>query len=172
MSSQSEVIETTVSQVAAELVRRGLDRDDRVTITIEPDGLIPGWREARARVVAAGLSDEGVDRLIDEARTEARRCSNEGCGRHECLCQRGAKGKIATGYGRTYRGGERPPPQIDDHRARAIHHPCPPSCATDPAALSEVLAAAELVTITDRIAACRDPKEDKFWSWPSTAVPI
>jgi putative PIN family toxin of toxin-antitoxin system len=28
--------------------------------------------------------------------------------------------------------------------------------------LSEVLAAAELVTITDRITACRDPKDDKF----------
>src|SRR5438270_467086 len=67
MSSQSEVIETTVSKVAVELVRRGLDPDDRVTITIEPDELIPGRREARARVIAAGLSDEDLDRLIDEA---------------------------------------------------------------------------------------------------------
>jgi hypothetical protein len=71
MSSQSEVIETTVSQVSAELVRRGLDPEDRVTITIEPDELIPGRREARARVAAAGLNDEDIDRLIDEARTEA-----------------------------------------------------------------------------------------------------
>jgi hypothetical protein len=71
MSSQSEVIETTVSQVADELVRRGLDPEDRVTITIEPDELIPGRREARARVVAAGLSDEDIDRLINEARAEA-----------------------------------------------------------------------------------------------------
>jgi hypothetical protein len=71
MSSQSEVIETTVSKVAAELVRRGLDPDDRVTITIEPDELIPGRREARARVVAAGLTDEDIDRLINEAREEA-----------------------------------------------------------------------------------------------------
>jgi hypothetical protein len=71
MSSQSEVIETTVSKVADELVRRGLDPGDRVTITIEPDELIPGRREARARVVAAGLTDEDIDRLIDEARTDA-----------------------------------------------------------------------------------------------------
>ena len=71
MSSQSEVIETTVSKVAAELVRRGLDPGDRVTITIEPDELISGRREARARVIAAGLTDEDIDRLIDEARTEA-----------------------------------------------------------------------------------------------------
>lgn len=71
MSSQGEVIETTVGKVAAELVRRGLDLDDRVTVTIEADELIPGRREARARVVAAGLSDEDIDRLINEARTEA-----------------------------------------------------------------------------------------------------
>jgi len=61
MSSQSEVIETTVSKVADELVRRGL----------EPDEAIPGRREARARVIAAGLTDEDIDRLIEEARTEA-----------------------------------------------------------------------------------------------------
>ena len=52
-------------------MRRGLDPGDRVTITIEPDELIPGRREARACVVAAGLTDEDIDRLIDEARTEA-----------------------------------------------------------------------------------------------------
>jgi hypothetical protein len=68
---KSEVIETTVDKVAVELVQRGLDPHDRVTITIEPDELIPGRREARARVVAAGLSDEDIDRLIDEARAEA-----------------------------------------------------------------------------------------------------
>ena len=71
MASRSEVIETTVDRVAAELARRGLDPHDRVTITIEADELIPGRREARARVVAAGLTDADIDRLIDEARAEA-----------------------------------------------------------------------------------------------------
>jgi hypothetical protein len=71
MASRSEVIETTVDKVAAELARRGLDPHDRVTITIEADELIPGRREARARVVAAGLTDADIDRLIDEARAEA-----------------------------------------------------------------------------------------------------
>ncbi|MGH6836761.1 MAG: hypothetical protein ACREC9_14750 [Methylocella sp.] len=66
-----EVVETTVSEVAAELVRRGLDPYDRVTITIEPDDLIPGRRACRARVIAAGLTDNDLDRLIDQARTEA-----------------------------------------------------------------------------------------------------
>ncbi len=66
MSSQSEVIETTVSKIAS----RGLDPDDRVTITIEPDELIPGWRAPRARVIAAGLTDGDIDRLIKQAQKE------------------------------------------------------------------------------------------------------
>jgi hypothetical protein len=70
MSSQSEVIETTVSKVAAELTSRGLDPDDRVTITIEPDELIPGRRASRARVIAAGLSDDDIDWLIKQAQKE------------------------------------------------------------------------------------------------------
>jgi hypothetical protein len=65
------VIETTVDKVAAELARRGLDPHDRITVTMQPDELIPGRREARAWVIAAGLTDEDIDRLIDEARTEA-----------------------------------------------------------------------------------------------------
>ncbi len=70
MSQRAEVIETTVGEVAAELVRRGLDAQDRVTITIQPDELIPGRREARARVVAAGLTDDDIDRLIKQAQRE------------------------------------------------------------------------------------------------------
>jgi hypothetical protein len=70
MSSEREVIETTVSKVAAELAKRGLDLDDRVTIMIEPDKLIPGRRASRARVIAAGLSDDDIDRLIKQAQKE------------------------------------------------------------------------------------------------------
>jgi hypothetical protein len=65
-----EVIETTVSEVAAELARRGLDPYDRITVTIDPDELIPGRRAARARVVAAGLSDDDIDRMIKQAQKE------------------------------------------------------------------------------------------------------
>ena len=54
----------------AELTRRGLDPDDRVTITIEPDELIPGRRASRARVIAAGLTDDHIDRLIKRAQKE------------------------------------------------------------------------------------------------------
>jgi hypothetical protein len=68
--SRTEVIETTVGKVATELARRGLDPEDRVTITIEPDELIPGRRASRARVVAAGLTDDDIDRLIKQAQKE------------------------------------------------------------------------------------------------------
>lgn len=70
MVQQAEVIETTVSEVTGELVRRGLDPQDRVTVTIEPDELIPGRREARARVIAAGLTDDDIDRMIKQAQQE------------------------------------------------------------------------------------------------------
>ncbi len=70
MSSRAEVTEINVSQVGAELARRGLDPDDRVTITIEPNELIPGRRMSRARIIAAGLSDDNIDRLIKRAQKE------------------------------------------------------------------------------------------------------
>jgi hypothetical protein len=42
-----------------------------VILTIESqEELIPGRRESRARVVAAGLSDEDIDRLIKQAQYE------------------------------------------------------------------------------------------------------
>jgi hypothetical protein len=70
MSQRGEVIETTVGEVAVELARRGLDPHDRVTVTIQPDELIPGRREARLRVIAAGLTDDDIDRLIKQAQHE------------------------------------------------------------------------------------------------------
>lgn len=70
MAQQAEVIETTVGEVAAELARRGLDPNDRVTVTIQPDELVPGRREARLRVIAAGLSDDDIDKLIKQAQQE------------------------------------------------------------------------------------------------------
>ena len=54
----------------AELARGGLDPDDRVTIMIEPDELIPGRRRSRACVIAAGLTDDDIDRLIKQAQRE------------------------------------------------------------------------------------------------------
>lgn len=70
MASDNKTIETTVGNVAAELARRGLDPDDPVTITIEADELIPGRRASRARVIAAGLTDDDIDRMIKQAQRE------------------------------------------------------------------------------------------------------
>jgi hypothetical protein len=71
MAAAPDVIEVTVGEIAAELARRGISSDERVTLTIEPEReLIPGRRESRARVVAAGLTDDDIDRLIKRAQYE------------------------------------------------------------------------------------------------------
>jgi len=71
MAQRQLVIETTAGEVAAELARRGIGTDERVTITIDPDrDIIPGRRESRAQVVAAGLTDDDIDRMIKQAQRE------------------------------------------------------------------------------------------------------
>ena len=63
-----EVIETTVGEVATELARRGLDPHDHITVTVQADDwLTKARRESRRRVVAAGLSDDDIDRMIKQA---------------------------------------------------------------------------------------------------------
>ena len=74
MTSRQEVIETTAGEVTAELKRRGVSPDERVTITLKLDvELIPGRREARARVVAVGLNDDDIDRLFHALADATRR---------------------------------------------------------------------------------------------------
>jgi len=71
MTANATVIEVTAGEIAGELARRGIGSDERVTITIEPEReLIPGRRESRAHVVAAGLTDADIDRLIKTAQQE------------------------------------------------------------------------------------------------------
>lgn len=69
--SAPEVIEVTAGEIAEELKRRGIGSDERVVLTIEPGTeIVPGRRESRARVVAAGLTDDDIDRLIKQAQHE------------------------------------------------------------------------------------------------------
>jgi hypothetical protein len=63
------IIEVAAKEVAEELERQGISPDERVTLTIEPE-LFPGRRESRRLVIAAGLTDEDIDRLIEQAREE------------------------------------------------------------------------------------------------------
>lgn len=71
MASETEVIETAVGDIAAELERRGFAAEQRVTVTIEPeDWLTKARRKSRRLVIAAGLSDDDIDRLIKEAQHE------------------------------------------------------------------------------------------------------
>jgi hypothetical protein len=71
MATTPQVIEIAAGEIAAELKRQGIASDERVTLTIQPEReIIPGRRESRARVVAAGLSDEDIDRMIKQAQHE------------------------------------------------------------------------------------------------------
>jgi hypothetical protein len=71
MATESKVIEVTAGEIGVELARRVISSDERVTITIEPEReLIPGRRASRANVVAAGLTDADIDRLIKQAQHE------------------------------------------------------------------------------------------------------
>jgi hypothetical protein len=64
-----KVIEIAAKEVGAELERQGISPDERVTLTIEPE-LIPGRRESRKLVIAAGMTDDDIDRLIKQAQQE------------------------------------------------------------------------------------------------------
>jgi len=66
-----EVFETTAGQITAVLRRLGIPKERVVTVMIEPDDWIAKARKAsRPLVIAAGLSDDDIDRLIDQARAE------------------------------------------------------------------------------------------------------
>jgi len=64
-------IDVKASELPAALARLGVGADELVTVTSDPAGeLLAGRREARARVLAAGLTDSDIDRLIKEAQKE------------------------------------------------------------------------------------------------------
>jgi hypothetical protein len=66
---EPQFTEVTAGEVAAELARRGVAPERRVTITIEPyDWLADVRRHARPRVIAKGWSDADIDRIIEEER--------------------------------------------------------------------------------------------------------
>jgi len=66
-----EFIESTAGQVAADLARRGIAPDQRVVVSIEPDDWIAEARRySRPKVIAAGLTDDDIDRLIKQAQRE------------------------------------------------------------------------------------------------------
>jgi hypothetical protein len=58
--------------VAAELARRSVAPNRRVTIVIEPDEpddwIAKARRFTRPKVIAKGWSDDGIDRIIEEER--------------------------------------------------------------------------------------------------------
>ena len=66
-----EVLETTVGQITGVLRRLGVGEERMVTIMIEPDDWLTKARtESRRLVIAAGVSDEDIDRLVKQAQKE------------------------------------------------------------------------------------------------------
>ena len=59
-------------EVAAELARRGIRADQRITVTIEPaepdDWITKARAYARPKVMAEGWTDADIDRIIKEER--------------------------------------------------------------------------------------------------------
>lgn len=74
LSLDGEIIESTAGQVAEELRRRGIDPARPVIVAVEPeDWITEARRFARPKVVAEGLTDEDIDRLIKQAQGEVER---------------------------------------------------------------------------------------------------
>ena len=66
-----EVFETTAGQVTDVLERLGVAEERRVTVMIAPDDwLTTARRESRRLVIAAGLNDDDIYRLIKRAQRE------------------------------------------------------------------------------------------------------
>ena len=71
MDIQADAINVAAKDVTQELLRRGIGEDERVVLSVEtrPE-IITGRRASRIRVVAAGLTDDDIDRLIKQAQHE------------------------------------------------------------------------------------------------------
>ena len=71
MTINPHIIEVTVGEIAERLSRLGIGSDEIVKLTVEPEHeLISGRRASRAQVVATGLTDADIDRLIKQAQRE------------------------------------------------------------------------------------------------------
>jgi hypothetical protein len=70
-TSIERIIETTAGQVTAELRRLGVSDHQHVTIMVDADDWLQKAREAsRPLVIATGLSDDAIDRMIKQAQRE------------------------------------------------------------------------------------------------------
>jgi hypothetical protein len=89
-----DVIETTAGQITDVLKRLGVPKERMLTVVIEPeDWLTKARQESRRLVIGAGLSDDDIDRLIDQARSELNH-RDEACCRYQCLNKRRSQGKL------------------------------------------------------------------------------
>ena len=72
-ATESQFVESTAGQVAAELARRGIAPDQHVTVVVEPDDWIAEARRfSREKVIEAGWLDDDIDRIIKQAQQEVK----------------------------------------------------------------------------------------------------
>ncbi len=66
-----EAVKTTAGQITDVLRRLGVPTERMITVMIEPDDWLTRARQGSRRlVIAAGLSDDDIDRLIKQAQKE------------------------------------------------------------------------------------------------------
>ena len=71
VKKRSRFFETTAGQVTDIPERLGVPKERMVTLMIEPDDWLTKARQERRRLaIAAGLSDDDIDRLIKRAQEE------------------------------------------------------------------------------------------------------
>ncbi len=70
-NKEIEVVETTAGQITDVLRRLGIAEERMVTVMIEPDDwLTKARQDSRRLVIAAGMSDDEIDELIEQARDD------------------------------------------------------------------------------------------------------
>ena len=117
-----EVFETTAGQVTDVLKRLGVPKERMVTVMIEPDDwLTKARQESRRLVIAAGLSDDDIDRLIKQAQKEVEpRAWMRIVRRHQRLRQRRPQGQFPAVPRRPLDRSAWRPAQIRRDRARDL----------------------------------------------------
>jgi hypothetical protein len=161
-------IESTAGQVAAEPARLGIDPNQPVTIMVEPENWLAEVRRvSRPWVVAQGWSDEDIDRIIEEERDAVRLGWDQACRRHKRLRQCRAGGLVVARHRGRLVGQERRIPENSRCGAGSLRRDQRPRLADGipplhVVTLRRIFAAAEIVTVTESVVACRDPKDGRF----------
>jgi uncharacterized protein len=164
-----EVFETTAGQVVDVLKRLRVPQERMVTVMIEPDDWLTKARQASRRlVIEAGLNDDDIDQLIKRAQEEVEPRAEWGwvvdtnVFVSAALKENSLPFHVVRWIDR--HDGLLKSADTDQQLLDVLSRPYI-ARVTIPALCDGIvgmLALAEVVPIAERIAACRDPTDDKF----------